>query len=101
MADDRMYIRCRHCGGCLMLAKSFGWHWRVWGADNPPINPDADVPSMTMTLDKSGVRVVRRQFNAGKRLEDWLHEHTFGHEALKASATACSYQNFELTFEED
>lgn len=36
MADNRMYLRCKGCGGCILLAKQFGlnWEWNRFNSIN-------------------------------------------------------------------
>lgn len=38
MADNRMYIRCDVCGGCMIIAKCFGDTWGVRDYEDGGVN---------------------------------------------------------------
>lgn len=30
MANNRMYLRCKGCGGCILISMRWGDEWQVW-----------------------------------------------------------------------
>lgn len=101
MANDRMYLKCTHCGEALLLMKNFGGHWKLWECAGSPPNPQCDVPSITRTLPKSGIGVRQRVFNTGERINTWMHAHTFGHDCPPEWNSDGSWTHFTLRFESE